>query len=111
LVDGFFLPASQSIPSQLVTKEDLPSANALNQLSHHLALLLGPLIGAGLVALVGPASAFGFDGLTFVASALCLLIMHFPATRSDGDSEAFNPGGGSSRFGRWCRCFRRRCSS
>lgn len=79
LVDGFFLPASQSLPSQLVAKEDLPSANALNQLSHHLTLLLGPVIGAGLVALVGPASAFGFDGLTFVASALCLLIMHFPA--------------------------------
>ncbi len=77
-VDGFFIPAYQSIPPQLVTKEDLPSANALNELSQHLSFLLGPLIGSGLVALVGPASAFGFDGLTFVASALCLLAMRLP---------------------------------
>jgi len=79
LVDGFFLPAYQSIPPQLVTKEDLPSANALNELGRNLSFLLGPLIGAGLVALVGPASAFGFDGLTFIASAIFLLAMRLPA--------------------------------
>ena len=81
-VDGFFIPAYQSIPPQLVTKEDLPSANALNELSQHLSLLLGPLLGALCVALVGPASAFGFDGLTFIVSALCLIAMRLPASKA-----------------------------
>ena len=36
-------------------------------------------MGAACVALVGPASAFGFDGLTFVASAFCLFAMRLPA--------------------------------
>jgi MFS family permease len=78
-VDGFFIPAYQSIPPQLVPSEDLSSANALNELSQHGSQLLGPLLGATCVALVGPASAFGLDGLTFFASALCLLFMHLPA--------------------------------
>jgi len=79
VVDGFFIPAYQSIPPQLVTKEDLPSANALNELSQHFSLLLGPLLGAACVALVGPATAFAFDGLTFVVSAICLFVMRLPA--------------------------------
>ena len=79
VVDGFFIPAYQSIPPQLVSKEDLSSANALNELSQHFSLLLGPLLGAACVALVGPATAFAFDGLTFVISAICLFVMRLPA--------------------------------
>ena len=79
VVDGFFIPAYQSIPPQLVTKADLPSANALNELSQHFGILLGPLLGAACVALVGPASAFAFDGLSFVISAVCLLAMRLPS--------------------------------
>jgi MFS family permease len=78
LVDGFFIPAYQSIPPQLVPGEDLASANALNGLSQNVTQLIGPVLGATLVALVGPASAFGFDGLTFVISALCLFLLRLP---------------------------------
>src|SRR5712692_5513031 len=78
IVDGFFTPAYQSIPPQLVEKDDLTSANALNELSGHLSWLVGPLIGATLVALVGSATAFAFDGLTFIVSALCLFMLRLP---------------------------------
>lgn len=76
---GFFLPAYRSIPPQLVQLEVLPSANALTGLSQKMSILLGPLLGAGLVVLAGPISAFAFDGLTFIASAFCLLAMRFPS--------------------------------
>lgn len=80
VVSGFFMPAYQSIAPELVETAALPSANGLNGLSQQMARLLGPLIGAGLVAALGPQSAFAFDGLTFVASALFLLAMRAPAS-------------------------------
>ncbi len=88
IVDGFFIPAYQSIPPQLVETEDLPSANALNELSGHLSFLIGPMIGAGFVALVGSASAFAFDGLTFIVSALCLFVMRLPAMSTTQSTES-----------------------
>lgn len=75
LAEAFFRPAYQSIPPELVPVEDLPSANALTSLSRNLSLLIGPALGAALVAASSASWAFVFDGLTFVASALCLLLM------------------------------------
>ena len=79
VAEGFFAPAYSSIPPQLVAQEELASANALTGLSRQMSLLLGPLLGAGLVALAGPISAFAFDGLSFIASALCLLMLRLPS--------------------------------
>jgi MFS family permease len=77
-VAGFFLPAYQSIAPELVAAEDLPSANGLTGLSRQISILLGPLLGALLVATTGPVGAFAFDGLTFAASALFLLALRVP---------------------------------
>jgi MFS family permease len=70
VVDGFFMPAYQSIAPEMVAVDALPSANSLTGLSHQLSLLVGPLIGALFVATAGVSGAFAFDGLTFLASAL-----------------------------------------
>ncbi len=75
LAEAFFRPAYQSIPPELVPVEDLPSANALSSLTRSVTLLIGPAIGATMVSIASPAGAFAFDGLTFVISALCLLLM------------------------------------
>lgn len=74
-VSGFFGPAYQAIVPDLVEKDALSSANALNGLSQQLNQLLGPLLGVGLVLLAGPVAAFAFDGLTFIVSAVCLLLL------------------------------------
>jgi MFS family permease len=78
LSQAFFLPAYQSIAPQLVEVEALPSANALNGLTREIGILVGPALGAVLVANFSTASAFGFDALTFLVSALCLLAVRVP---------------------------------
>jgi len=95
-VGAFFLPAYRAMPPQLVAVEDLPSANALTELSGQLGQLLGPLLGATLVAWADPSTAFAFDGLTFAFSAASLsairrtpqpstvLVAHRAAGRSSG---------------------------
>jgi MFS family permease len=79
VVRGLFMPASQAVIPHLVKKEQLASANSLSELSYQLNSLLGPLIGAGCVALAGATAAFGFDGLTFTISVACLLLLRLPA--------------------------------
>ena len=72
LADAFFYPAySASIP-QIVTPESLPSANSLTGLSYQITGVVGPAIGAALVALGGTPAAFGLDSLSFFLSAACL---------------------------------------
>lgn len=78
MVSAFFMPAYQSIPPQILDGELLSSANALTGLSRQVGQLLGPGIGAALVAISNPASAFAFDGLTFVVSACCLIALRLP---------------------------------
>ena len=78
LSQAFFLPAYQSIAPQLVEVEALPSANALNGLTREIGMLAGPALGALLVASFSTASAFAFDALTFLVSALCLLAIRVP---------------------------------
>lgn len=72
IAGAFFGPAYRAIPPQIVDKEALSSANALTEMSGQIGGLLGPLLGAALVALTGPAGAFAFDGLSFVVSVLSL---------------------------------------
>jgi DHA3 family tetracycline resistance protein-like MFS transporter len=78
LSQAFFLPAYQSIAPQIVEVEALPSANALNGLTREIGILVGPALGAVLIANFSTASAFAFDALTFLVSALCLLAVRVP---------------------------------
>ena len=73
LAEAFFFPAySASIP-QVVPPESLPSANSLSSLSWQITGVVGPGLGAALVAVGGTPAAFGLDSLTFLISALCVV--------------------------------------
>jgi DHA3 family tetracycline resistance protein-like MFS transporter len=74
IVDAVFSPAYSAVVPELVPLADRPSANALSQLGRRLAGIAGPAIGAVLVAAGGTAAAFGIDALTFVLSALVLVV-------------------------------------
>jgi MFS family permease len=97
LAAGFFHPAYRSLTPQLVDRDQLASANALTAFSRDVSTLLGPALGAGIVALVGPMGAFAFDGLSFLFSAVCLLSMPSLAspsrggTAEDSQEKASNP--------------------
>jgi MFS family permease len=73
LADAFFYPAYTASVPQIVPPEELPSANSLTSLSWQLAGVIGPTIGAIIVASSGTSLAFGLDSTSFLISAACLL--------------------------------------
>jgi MFS family permease len=69
---GLFMPGSFAIVPALLPGDDLQAGNALLSGGTQLATLAGPALGGALVALAGPAPAFGVDAASFVVSALTL---------------------------------------
>ncbi len=78
IVDGFFNPAVLSITPDLVEKDQLASANALISFSGNLSQLLGPILGAGLIALFSPMGAFAANALSYFISVAFLLSIRIP---------------------------------
>lgn len=72
-VAAFFQPAYTAIVPEITPPEALPSANSLTSLSGQLTGVIGPALGASIVALGGYPAAFALDGLSFFISAACLL--------------------------------------
>jgi len=72
-VEAFFFPAYQAIIPQITPADMLTSANSLNGLSQRMTGIVGPAIGAALVAAGGTSLAFGLDALSFFVSALFVL--------------------------------------
>jgi DHA3 family tetracycline resistance protein-like MFS transporter len=74
--EAFFGPAFSSIVPQIVPRELLLQANALDQFVRPLGfMLLGPALGGWIVATLGPGEAFLLDAVTFVVSALALALL------------------------------------
>jgi DHA3 family tetracycline resistance protein-like MFS transporter len=80
-VEAFFFPAYQAVIPQITPSELLNSANSLNGLSQRVTGIVGPALGAALVAAGGTSVTFGLDALSFFLSALCV----FPLLRSNLD--------------------------
>jgi MFS family permease len=74
IVDAFFHPAYTAAIPDLVVGDDRSSANSLTHLSRRLARLVGPAVGATLVATGGTAAAFAIDSLSFALSALLVYL-------------------------------------
>lgn len=93
IVDAFFQPAFMALVPQIVPEEDLPSANSLSSMSVNLGRILGPAVGAGVVALIGAPLAFLVNGLSFFVSALFLLPLlwaHIPRVKSERDTSVLH---------------------
>lgn len=67
LTNTFDLPTRQSFNIEIVGKEDLVNAIALNSATFNLARIVGPAIGATMMALLGPGWCFLLNGLSFLA--------------------------------------------
>ena len=87
IVDGFFNPAVLAITPDLVEKEDLASANALGSFGGTLAQLFGPVLGAGLIALITPMGAFLVNAISFFISVILLLSVRIPERHVNATHE------------------------
>jgi MFS family permease len=72
LAEAFFFPAYVASVPQVVPPESLPSANSLTGLSYQITGVVGPALGAALVAAGGTPAAFGLDSASFMISAICM---------------------------------------
>ncbi|MEZ4682362.1 MAG: MFS transporter [Caldilineaceae bacterium] len=72
-VDALFQPAYRAAIPDIVPPADLPSANSLSSFSVQAGRVIGPALGAGLMALGGVGPAFLFNGFTYFLSAAFLL--------------------------------------
>jgi MFS family permease len=77
-------PARQAFVVELVGKEDLGNAIALNSGIFHGARVLGPAAAGVLVAAFGVTGAFFLNGVSFVAVLLCLFLMDAALIRRTG---------------------------
>jgi MFS family permease len=73
VANAFDAPARQSIVADLVGREDLTNAIALNSTMFNAAAVVGPALAGGLYALAGPGWCFALNGLSFFAVIAALL--------------------------------------
>ncbi len=76
LVNTIDMPTRQSYFNDLVGKEDLMNAIALNSSMFNLARIVGPAIAGFLISLVGIAICFSLNGLSFVAVLIGLWMIN-----------------------------------
>src|SRR5882757_3806475 len=75
IVNAFDVPIRQAFFVQMVGKEDLPNAIALNSSIFNGARVVGPAIAGFAIAWVGEGWCFFLNGLSFVAVIVALLMM------------------------------------
>ncbi len=74
-VNTFDAPARQSFVIEMVGRDDLTNAIALNSANFNGARIFGPTIAGIALALVGPAWCFLLNGVSFIAVIIALMMM------------------------------------
>jgi MFS family permease len=77
-VNALDLPARLAFVVEMVDREDLPNAVALNSMLFNVARAVGPLFTGALLAFVDPGWCFFINGLSFVAVLAALSLMQVP---------------------------------
>jgi len=75
---AFNTPVRHSLISELVPKQDLASAIALNSITMNMAQIVGPLLSAAILAAFGTAACFLVNALTFTAVLAMLFFIDLP---------------------------------
>lgn len=79
LINSFDAPARQSLVVELVSREDLTNAIAMNSVMFNGARVIGPAAGGLILAALGAGWCFLINGLTFLAVIAGLLMMRVPS--------------------------------
>lgn len=87
-VNAFDMPTRQAFVVEMVGKDDLMNAIALNSSLFNAARIIGPAVAGVLLAAVGPAAAFGLNSVSYLAVITGLLMMklgpHIDVVRGRG---------------------------
>ncbi|MFZ1729661.1 MAG: MFS transporter [Bacteroidota bacterium] len=76
LITAFDIPARQAFVIEMVGKEDLANAIAINSTTVNVARMLGPVIAGIIIVTVDIGEAFLFNALTYIAVFVSLTVMH-----------------------------------
>lgn len=79
VISAFEIPARQALTVELVTREDLVDAIALNSGGFNLARIIGPSIAAIVLAKLGLAWCFGINAISYFAVLGSLALIRLPA--------------------------------
>src|SRR4051812_29238661 len=79
LISAFEIPARQALVIDLVDRSELSGAIALNSSGFNLARVVGPGIGAVVIAKAGVAACFGVNSLSYIAVLIGLFLVKLPA--------------------------------
>jgi predicted MFS family arabinose efflux permease len=77
-VNSFDGPARQAFVVDMVGRDDLPNAIAINSMTFNAARVVGPAFGGLLLATVGSAWCFAINGFSFLAVIVSLVAMRIP---------------------------------
>jgi MFS family permease len=78
IINAFDMPARQSFVVELVGKEDLGNAIALNSAAFNTARIVGPAVAGVLLATVGEGGCFWLNALSYVAVLASLARLDLP---------------------------------
>ena len=101
IANAFDAPARQSFVLEMVDREDLSNAIALNGTMFNAATAVGPAAGGIAYAVFGPGWCFAINGLTFVAVIYALYRMDLKPTptkaKNSGSLKPSSRASGTSR--------------
>ena len=75
-INAFDMPGRQSFVVEMVGKEDLPNAIALNSAVFNSARMFGPAIGGIVIGILGVGWCFFLNGISFIAVIIGLSLMN-----------------------------------
>ncbi len=79
IANAFDAPSRQAFVLELVKREDLTNAIALNSTMFNSAAAVGPAVAGITYAVFGPAACFMINGITFIGVIIALLVMKLDA--------------------------------
>jgi MFS family permease len=88
--DAFEAPAWRAILPELVPKEDLPAASALNGIEFNLARAVGPALAGAIISAAGVAAAFIANFVSFFGVILVVARWRRPVRKRSAPPESFS---------------------
>lgn len=86
--NAFDGPARQSFVVEMVSREDLTNAIALNSTVFNLGTIVGPAVAGLVYAWLGPAWCFTVNGISFIGVLTALFLMRVPSSTMNNQSKS-----------------------